>query len=97
MSTVRCISSHTPIYTRSNDPSITVRRYAQKFGSGNITQAFEEFETNHQCNDFCRYFGLDPSTDDDEESEGDEKRNGNDNGELKLNQGSNTKLLYADD
>lgn len=32
--------------------------YAQNFGAGNLTHAFDAFPSQHICNGFCRYFDL---------------------------------------
>ncbi|KAF8417178.1 hypothetical protein L210DRAFT_926160 [Boletus edulis BED1] len=34
--------------------------FAENFGGGNCTEAFDQFKTSHQCNQFCRTFGLEP-------------------------------------
>jgi hypothetical protein len=31
---------------------------AHAFADGNVTATLEKFPTQHECNDFCKFFGL---------------------------------------
>ncbi|OBZ74265.1 hypothetical protein A0H81_05045 [Grifola frondosa] len=37
---------------------ITSSDYVTNFGEGNLAHAFDQFEDDHQCNEYCIYFGL---------------------------------------
>ncbi|OBZ74559.1 hypothetical protein A0H81_05642 [Grifola frondosa] len=37
---------------------ITSSDYVVNFGEGNLAHTFDQFEDDHQCNEYCIYFGL---------------------------------------